>query len=72
MTARYSSHVKCARCRRLTARQTARGAGGLLYGPCCVRRALADAAWSCASCGGLFPEEDMDRAGLCKFCAAVY
>jgi hypothetical protein len=78
MAVRYSSHVKCARCRRLTARENAREAGGLLYGPCCILLygpccillALADAAWLCGECGGLYPEEDMDQARLCRFCAA--
>lgn len=69
MAVRYSPHVKCARCRRLTARENAREAGGLLYGPCCITRALADAAWPCDDCGGLYPEEDMVVAGACRFCA---
>jgi DNA polymerase I-like protein with 3'-5' exonuclease and polymerase domains len=72
MPVRHSSHVKCARCRRLAARENAREAGGLLYGPCRIGRALSDAAWSCETCGGLYPEEDMDRAGLCRFCAVLH
>jgi hypothetical protein len=68
MAVRYSSHVRCARCRRLTARENAREAGGLLYGPCCIEQALAGAAWQCDSCGGLYPEEDMAQAGLCRYC----
>lgn len=70
MSARPSSHVKCARCRRLTSRQSAREAGGLLYGPCCIARARAAAAWPCDQCGGLYAEDDMEQAGLCRFCAA--
>jgi formylmethanofuran dehydrogenase subunit E len=71
MTARYSSYVKCARCRRLTARENAQEAGGLLYGPCCIEQARAAAAWLCGQCGGMYPEEDMVQAVLCRFCAAA-
>lgn len=69
--ARYSSHIKCASCRRLTKRENAQEAGGLLYGPCCIERALAAAAWLCGECGGLYAEEDMAQAGTCRFCDRI-
>jgi hypothetical protein len=69
VTGRLPARLPCARCRRPTARQNLTDSGGLLYGPCCLSRAVAGAAWLCASCGGLFCEQDMAEAGTCRFCA---
>lgn len=67
----YSEHVRCAGCRRLTARETAHELGAVMYGPCCWEKLRSEAAngWECKDCHQLLPDEDMVTYDLCKQCA---
>jgi hypothetical protein len=69
MWASIAQTVRCAGCRRVRDRQGCVTIGGRFYGDCCAARIRQSAGWTCAECGGLFAEDDMDTAQVCKYCA---
>jgi hypothetical protein len=70
MQAVPSPFVRCFGCRRQTARTSCSEVGGLLYGPCCAKRAREAGTYWCSLCGCMFCEEAMFSVDVCKLCEA--